>query len=190
MHFLANFEWNSQGRSEWFSGLQRLSLGARDNQRGFGKPSGGTESLNARGADGTQAPRPHRDMWINFDLRVCQVAHECCHPRLSARARIAPPELSAMSSSAWSLKPRRGGVLTPRDRACRLWSAYQRLIMSARTAVGGAPISQSIQSSLRLRPFGSAGQAGFGIMFSDNGFGRAATPIGLRAVWDDYRQME
>jgi len=27
-------------------------------------------------------------------------------------------------------------------------------------------------------------------MFSDNGFGRAATPIGLRAVWDDYRQME
>ena len=82
MHFRASFEWNTQGRSEWFSGLQRLLLGARDNHCGSGKPSGGNKSLNARGTDGTQVPRLHRNMWIDLDLRMGQIAHECCHQSL------------------------------------------------------------------------------------------------------------
>ena len=86
MHFRASFERNTQGRSERFSGLQRLLLGAGDNQCGSGKPSGGNKSLNALGTDGIQVPRLHRNLWIDLDLRMGQIAHECCHRSLHVRS--------------------------------------------------------------------------------------------------------
>jgi len=85
MHFRASFERNTQGRSEWFSGLQCLLLGARDNHCGSGKPSGGNKRLNARGTDDAQVPRLHGNMWIDLDLRMGQIAHEC-HQSLRVRS--------------------------------------------------------------------------------------------------------
>src|SRR5262245_17274603 len=79
VHLLANFERDTQGLSQWFSGLHRLLLGAGDNQCGSPEPAGRDKSLDARATDSAQAPPLHRNMWINLDLRMCQVAHECCH---------------------------------------------------------------------------------------------------------------
>jgi hypothetical protein len=111
VHFLANFEWNTQGRGQWFRGLQRLSLGAGDNQCRSRKPSGGNEDLNACCTDGTQALRLHRNMWINLDLRVCQVAHECCHPRMPVRSAPRTVETFATYGGVCRSELRRAGCL-------------------------------------------------------------------------------